>query len=131
MIQKITPTEHEKREWARLAQAAHNAKLNEIGHEFDLASSLKADQQMDVERFDHLQSGYRGWLNNGTFPAMTHRRKVVRAFMDAETVAYEARVRSLEAEGLSRSDAQSAVEAEDFKARSELRSAGAPTFSNA
>lgn len=89
MKQQITPTEHEKREWARLAQAAYKVSRNDIGHEFSGAASLMRNQQMDVERFDFLQAGYRGWLNNNILPAQTHRRATVKAFVDAETAGVE------------------------------------------
>jgi hypothetical protein len=61
----ITPTEHEKREWSRLAHAAYAANLNTIGHRYSGSASLRHDSQMPIDRFDDLQTGYRIWLNNG------------------------------------------------------------------
>jgi len=58
----ITPTQNEKNEWARLAQAAYRVCCNEIGHTFSAAASLPHDGQLTVQRFDELQINYRQWL---------------------------------------------------------------------
>jgi hypothetical protein len=64
----ITPNQHEKNEWSRLAQAAYSAGKNPIGHRYSVAASIPNDYQMTVARFDELQEGYRNWLINNTFP---------------------------------------------------------------
>jgi hypothetical protein len=61
----VTPTQNEKNEWARLAQAAYRQQCNEIGHTFSVAASLPHDEQITVKRFDELQSNYRQWLIYG------------------------------------------------------------------
>ena len=57
-----TPTDHEKREWARLAQAAYHTCRNAAGHTFSAAAALPAGATMDPQRFQKLQDGYRAWL---------------------------------------------------------------------
>ncbi len=61
----VTPTDHEKREWSRLAQAAYAAGYNQVGHRYSTAASMYRGQEMRVDQFDSLQSGYRGWLISG------------------------------------------------------------------
>lgn len=60
--QMITVLEHDKREWARFAQACYGRGFNEYGHRYSAAASLPRGAQMDVARFDQLQAGYRVWL---------------------------------------------------------------------
>ena len=61
----ITPTEHEKREWSRLAGAAYAADHNAIGHRYSGAASIRRDGQITLHYFDFLQVGYRQWLISG------------------------------------------------------------------
>lgn len=61
----ITPTAHEKAEWARLAQAAYAADLNTVGHRFSGAASLRNEHKMMLATFDSLQNDYRTWLVDG------------------------------------------------------------------
>ena len=65
----ITPTEHEKSEWSRFAQAAYKAGRNDLGHRFSMAAActLKG-QAIDGERFYALQDIYRDWLCFNRFP---------------------------------------------------------------
>jgi len=63
----ITPTDYEKREWSRYAQAAYSAGYNAIGHRFSVAASAPSQATMPCGRFDALQGAYRGWLCYGTF----------------------------------------------------------------
>lgn len=65
MIQLITPTEHEKAEWSRLAQAAYAQNINSIGHRYSVAASLCRNCGIPLKTFDALQSGYRQWLIGG------------------------------------------------------------------
>jgi hypothetical protein len=58
----MTPTEHEKAEWSRLAQAAYAAGYNSIGHRYSAAASLCRGCDMPIKTFDALQTGYRQWL---------------------------------------------------------------------
>ena len=64
----ITPTQHEKREWARLAQAAYAQGFNNVGHKYSGAAAMRDGQQMYVEVFDQLQSDYRAWLIDNVIP---------------------------------------------------------------
>jgi hypothetical protein len=66
MPMTVTPTQHEKNEWSRLAQAAYRSQVNEIGHTYSVAASLPHDGELTVERFDQLQANYRQWLIDGT-----------------------------------------------------------------
>ena len=58
----ITPTEHEKAEWSRMAVAAYSANRNDVGHRYSAAASLPRGSIIPVNRFDNLQHGYRAWL---------------------------------------------------------------------
>jgi hypothetical protein len=61
----MTVSEHEKAEWARLAQAAYAANRNDLGHQYSVAASLQKGGSISISRFDWLQRGYRGWLIGG------------------------------------------------------------------
>ena len=64
--QTIIPSEHEKREWSRLAQSAYANDRNDIGHTFSMASGCcLIGQSITLARFDYLQSIYRRWLIDG------------------------------------------------------------------
>lgn len=65
MQQFMTPTEHEKAQWLRLAQAAYRVGHNAIGHHYSAAASLCRGCDMPLGTFDKLQSGYRQWLISG------------------------------------------------------------------
>jgi len=65
----ITPTEHDKREWGRLAQAAYFAGYNGVGHRYSGAAALRKGEAMLIERFDQLQCAYRSWLCFNDFKA--------------------------------------------------------------
>jgi hypothetical protein len=66
----VTPTQHEKCEWACVAQAAYRCMCNDIGHTFSVAASLPNGGQMTVQRFDELQANVcrqsisDSWLGN-------------------------------------------------------------------
>jgi len=65
----MTPTQHEKNEWSRLAQHAYAYGHNAIGHRYSTAASLPHEGRLSVERFDLLQAGYRDWLVRGSLTA--------------------------------------------------------------
>jgi hypothetical protein len=59
----ITPTEHDKAEWSRLAQQAYTRNANAIGHRYSVASACcGVGQEMPLAKFDSLQRDYRAWL---------------------------------------------------------------------
>lgn len=51
---RITPTQHAKNEWSRMAQSAYAANLNTIGHTMSAAASLPHDGSLSVDRYDFL-----------------------------------------------------------------------------
>ena len=63
----ITPTQHEKNEWSRMATAAYGASVNSVGHSYSIAASLPNIGTISVAYFDQLQAGYRAWLVDGAF----------------------------------------------------------------
>ena len=65
----ICPTDHEKREWSRMAQAAYSISRNDIGHRYSAAGSMPNGAKTAVKTFDALQTDYRTWLTSNTFPA--------------------------------------------------------------
>lgn len=67
-MQSMTPTEHEKAEWSRLAQSAYSAGHNATGHRFSGAASIPRDARVALATFDSLQNDYRRWLVDGTYP---------------------------------------------------------------
>ena len=64
-LQTITPTQHEKREWSRMAQAAYAAGLNPIGHRFSAVAALPAQASMSLGNYDAAMTEYREWLVTG------------------------------------------------------------------
>ena len=67
----ITPTEHDKAEWARLAQDAYRLGLNDTGHRFSGAAALRRGEPITYQAYDALQAEYREWLIAG-FPGYAH-----------------------------------------------------------
>lgn len=63
----ITPTHHEKLEWARMAQAAYAASENFYGHRYSAAAALPDGTTLAADVYDTLQRLYRAWLVFGTF----------------------------------------------------------------
>jgi len=61
----MTPTDHEKSEWSRLAQDAYAHDLNDTGHRFSGYASMRRGEAISLFAFDALQSEYRLWLNFG------------------------------------------------------------------
>ena len=62
---RIIPTQHEKDEWSRMAQDAYSRDLNDIGHKFSMAATLKRGEDCALAWFDALQNEYRAWLIGG------------------------------------------------------------------
>ena len=65
---RITPTELEKKEWSRLAQAAYYANMNDIGHCFSGLAALRKGESLHVQTYDAIMTQYRDWLNFGFWP---------------------------------------------------------------
>lgn len=68
MAKPVIPTDHEKAEWARLANAAYAANINAIGHRYSTAAALGSNCEMPRRSFDELQRGYQLWLSRGFDP---------------------------------------------------------------
>jgi len=65
----IIPTEHDKREWSRMAQDAYSKGFNSIGHRFSMASAcVGIGQAVAWKWFDEIQSEYKSWLCFGFNP---------------------------------------------------------------
>ncbi len=64
----ITPTQHEKNEWTRMAQAAYGADRNSVGHRYSGAASIVTGARIPTSIYDSLQSDYRAWLIRNEFP---------------------------------------------------------------
>ena len=63
MNSTIVPTEHEKREWSRLAHWAYTHNENDLGHRFSMAAALRMGEAAPtIAWFDALQDIYRTWL---------------------------------------------------------------------
>ena len=58
----MRPNQHEKNEWARMAQDAYRLGHNSTGHTYSVAASLPHDGTMKTDYFDALQNSYRLWL---------------------------------------------------------------------
>lgn len=58
----ITPTQHEKNEWSRCAQAAYKAKRNDVGHKLSMAAALRNNESVPLGFYDSVQTVYRKWL---------------------------------------------------------------------
>lgn len=63
MASVITPTPHERAEWARLSRDAYRVGRLELGARFAHASTRAGALPISV--FDELQQVYRSWLNWG------------------------------------------------------------------
>ncbi len=63
---RITPTEHAKAEWSRLAQDAYKTGRHAHGHRYSgAAAAIPRDGQMSLDVYDDLQRVYRLWLIGG------------------------------------------------------------------
>lgn len=61
----ITPTDHDRAEWSRLAQDAYRSERNPMGHKFSAAAAWRAGVPMPIGIYDDLQGIYRAWLIGG------------------------------------------------------------------
>lgn len=61
----ITPNQHEKNEWARMAQSAYSTGHSFYGHRYSAYAALKTDAELPINVFDTLQRVYRTWLTCG------------------------------------------------------------------
>lgn len=61
----MTPTQHEKNEWFRLATAAFAAGRNSMGCRFSGAACGPDGTRMATATYDSLQADYRAWLIGG------------------------------------------------------------------
>lgn len=64
----ITPTPHEKHEWARFATVLYSKRLNAFAHKFSAAAALPRYAAIDLQTFDQLQEMYRHWLCFDEYP---------------------------------------------------------------
>lgn len=64
-MQTMTPTQHEKNEWSRLATEAYKLGQNMVGHKYSVAASLANNATLPISYFDELQTFYRQWLLDG------------------------------------------------------------------
>ncbi len=65
------PTDHDKREWARMAQSAYGSNRNDVGHRFSCAASVPRGLRMRLAHYDALMHAYRAWLCFGEWPSQT------------------------------------------------------------
>jgi len=66
-MQYITPTQNEKLEWSRMANAAYKQYRSDIGHRYSTFSALRNGESIRVDVFDTLQMNYRRWLIDNKF----------------------------------------------------------------
>ena len=64
----ITPTQHDKDEWSRMAQAAYQSGHNNIGNRYNRAANIPQNYRITLRQFDELQDGYRAWLCFNEWP---------------------------------------------------------------
>lgn len=79
----MVPSQHDKNEWSRLAQAAYAAGRNDVGHRYSVAASLRTGEPLPLRFFDELQTGYRGWLVFGEWPLLGERVAASRVMVRA------------------------------------------------
>lgn len=76
---QMTPTHHEKMEWARLAQNAYRCDQNDVGHRFSGAASIVTGSQITCAQFDALQADYRLWLIGQMHKMTGYKAEIVKA----------------------------------------------------
>jgi len=64
----VTPNQHEKNEWSRMATAAYRIGRNDVGTMYSVAASASNGQRFRLDYFDQLMTGYRAWLMFGQWP---------------------------------------------------------------
>ena len=66
----IRISEHDRREWSRMAQAAYNARRSDVGHRYSAAAARATSYEWTIVEVDALQRGYRAWLMFGEWPVL-------------------------------------------------------------
>ena len=61
------PTEHDKKEWARMAQAAYKVGENFTGHRYSAYAAWPSNQEMRIDVYNTLMRNYRRWLVFGEY----------------------------------------------------------------
>ena len=64
IVQQINPTEHDRSEWARMAEVCE--KAGKAGHAGLYAAASRLTGPMQPWTYDALQKNYRRWLVFGT-----------------------------------------------------------------
>lgn len=64
----ITPTRHQKLEWARMAQAAYSTDHNWTGHRFSGLASIPDSASLPIAVYDTAMNQYRAWLIDNQYP---------------------------------------------------------------
>ena len=62
-MQAITPTAHDRSEWARMAQDCYRNGANFYGHRMSAAAAKSGE--MEIGAYDTLKRLYRLWLIDG------------------------------------------------------------------
>jgi hypothetical protein len=70
----MTFTDHNRAEFARMAQAAYFAGRSDIGHRFSVAASRRS---VSLSEFDVLMADYRAWLVFGLWPVSPAHRAAI------------------------------------------------------
>ena len=65
MKSQMIASQHEKNEWARMAQDAYAKGLNTYGHRFSALAAMPQGAAMHIQEFDVVMSLYRSWLIDG------------------------------------------------------------------
>lgn len=65
-VQTITPSEHERAEWRRMAIAAYRVGRRGTGHRYNMAAALRG--AIPLTEFDALQRDYLAWLLDNVYP---------------------------------------------------------------
>jgi hypothetical protein len=63
--QTLIVTEHQAREWSRMAQDAYSSDRNEFGHRFSMAAAVYWGKPCQLAIYDTLMTQYRRWLIGG------------------------------------------------------------------
>ena len=58
-------SEHQAREWSRMAQDAYRTDRNEFGHRFSMQAAIYWGKPIPVNIYDTLMVQYRRWLIGG------------------------------------------------------------------
>jgi hypothetical protein len=69
----IVPTEAEKYEWSKLAQAAYRQDKNDIGHFFSGLAAMRSDASLNESTFTVIQNQTADWKRFGWWPNLQER----------------------------------------------------------